>query len=100
MKHLIKICGNQAIVYLTDKLYVRDVLLMRADLLEIIDQGVTEVTIDLSRLVYIHSSGLGTLVMINKQTKEKNGSLVLTSAQGRPYELIKRTRLDRVFIIE
>jgi len=83
-----------------DKLYVHDASLLRDDLLEIIDQGIIDVKIDLSGLTYIDSSGLGTLVTINKRTKEKNGRLVLVGAQGLPFDLIKRTRLDKVFIIE
>ncbi|EHQ90869.1 STAS domain-containing protein [Desulfosporosinus youngiae] len=100
MKHSIKVNGNQATVFLADKLYVRDASLLRDDVLEIIDRGVTNIRIDLSGLSYIDSSGLGTLVTINKRTKEKNGRLVLRGAQGLPFELIKRTRLDRVFSIE
>ena len=92
--------GNQATVLLKDKIYVHDASLLRDDLLEIIDQGVTDVRVDLSELTYIDSSGLGTLVTINKRTKEKNGKLVLTGAQGLPFELIKRTRLDKVFAID
>jgi len=100
MKHLVKVSENQATVYLTDKIYVHDASLLRDDLLEIIDRGIVDVRMDLSGLSYIDSSGLGTLVTINKRTKEKNGKLVLTGAQGLPLELIKRTRLDKVFIIE
>ncbi|WP_282434408.1 STAS domain-containing protein [Desulfosporosinus orientis] len=91
---------NRAMVLLKDKMYVHDASLLRDDLLTVIDQGVTKITIDLSALSYIDSSGLGTLVTINKRTKEKNGRLVLTGAQGLPSELLKRTRLDRVFTIE
>lgn len=100
MKHSIEISGNHAEVFLNDKIYVNDASLLRNDLCEIIDQGVTDVRIDLSGLTYIDSSGLGTLVTINKRTKERNGRLVLTNAQGLPFELIRRTRLDKVFIIE
>ncbi|HWQ41329.1 MAG TPA: STAS domain-containing protein [Desulfosporosinus sp.] len=100
MKHSVKVNGNQAMVYLMDKFYVHDASLLRDDLLEIINQGIVDVRMDLSGLSYIDSSGLGTLVTINKRTKEKNGKLVLTGAQGLPLELIKRTRLDKVFIIE
>jgi anti-sigma B factor antagonist len=100
MKHSIKINGNQATVFLNDKIYVSDASLLRDDLLEIIEQGVVELRMDLSGLTYIDSSGLGTLVTINKRTKEKHGRLVLTGAQGLPLELIKRTRLDKVFNIE
>ena len=83
-----------------DKIYVHDASLLRDDVLEIIAQGIMEVRIDLSDLTYIDSSGLGTLVTINKRIKEKNGKLVLTGAQGLPLDLIKRTRLDKVFTIE
>jgi anti-sigma B factor antagonist len=51
-------------------------------------------------LTYIDGSGLGMLVKINKRTKENNGKLILTNAQGLPLELIMRTRLDKAFIIE
>jgi len=100
MKHSIKVSGNHATVFLNDKIYVNDASLLRDDLLEIMNQGVTDLRMDLSGLTYIDSSGLGTLVTINKRTKEKNGRLVLIGAQGLPLDLIKRTRLDKVFNIE
>ncbi|MDP4158946.1 MAG: STAS domain-containing protein [Bacillota bacterium] len=100
MKHSIKVSGNHAAVFLSDKIYVNDASILRSELLEVMEQGVTDIRIDLSGLTYIDSSGLGTFVTINKRTKEKNGRLVLTGAQGLPLELFKRTRLDRVFTIE
>ncbi|SPF35011.1 STAS domain protein [Candidatus Desulfosporosinus infrequens] len=100
MKHSIKVSGNQAMIFLKDKIYVSDASLLRDDILLIIDQGITDLKMDLSGLTYIDSSGLGTLVTINKRTKEKSGRLVLTGAQGLPMDLIKRTRLDKVFNIE
>ena len=100
MKHSIKVSGKHATVFLNDKIYVSDASLLRDDLLELISQGVIDLRMDLSGLTYIDSSGLGTLVTINKRTKEQNGGLVLTGAQGLPLDLIKRTRLDKVFNIE
>ena len=100
MNHTIKVSGNQATIFLKDKIYVSDASILRDDLLEIIDQGVTDLRMDLSGLTYIDSSGLGTLVTINKRVKEKNSRLLLTGAQGLPLELIKRTRLDKVFTVE
>ena len=100
MNHSIKVNGNHATVFLKDKIYVSDASILRNDLLEIIDQGVVDLRMDLSGLTYIDSSELGTLVTINKRVKEKNGKLVLTGAQGLPLDLIKRTRLDKVFDID
>ena len=100
MKHSIKVSGNHATVFLYDKIYVSDASLLRDDLLEIIDQGITDLRMDLSGLIYIDSSGLGTLVTINRRIQEKSGRLVLTGTRGLPLDLIKRTRLNKVFIIE
>ncbi|TGE33695.1 STAS domain-containing protein [Desulfosporosinus sp. Sb-LF] len=100
MKHSITVNGNHATVLLKDKIYVHDASLLRDELIELIEQGVTDIRMNLSGLIYIDSSGLGTMVTIHKRTKEKNGRLVLSGAQGLPYDLIKRTRLDRVFTIE
>ena len=100
MKYSIKVSGNQATVFLTDKIYIQDASRLKADLLIIIDQQIVNLRMDLSGLTYIDRSVLGTLVTINKRTKERNGSLVLTGAQGLPFDLIKRTRLDKVFTIE
>ena len=100
MKHSITVSGNHATIFLNDKIYVSDASLLRDDLLEIIDQGVVELRMDLSGLTYIDSSGLGTLVTINKRVQEKNGRLVLMGARGLPMDLIKRTRLDKVFTLE
>lgn len=99
IKHSIEVIDSQANVFLKGKIYVHDASLLRDDLLGILDQGVKEVRMDLSELTYIDSSGLGTLVTINKRTRENNGKLVLTGAQGLPLELIKRTRLDKVFLM-
>ncbi|MDR3541016.1 MAG: STAS domain-containing protein [Desulfosporosinus sp.] len=97
MKHSIEVSGNHATVSLKDKIYVRDASLLRDDLFVIIEQGVTDLRMDLSRLTYIDCSGIGTLVTINKRTK---GRVVLTGAQGLPLHLIKLTQLDKVFNIK
>ncbi|MDP4160966.1 MAG: STAS domain-containing protein [Bacillota bacterium] len=100
MKHSITVSGNQATVLLMDKIFVHDASILRDDLIEIMEGGVTDVRIDLSGLKYIDCSGLGTLVAINKRTKKKKGSFVLAGAQGLPLDLIKRTRLDKVLAIK
>ncbi|KUO71966.1 MAG: anti-anti-sigma factor [Desulfosporosinus sp. BRH_c37] len=100
MKYSIKVCGNQATVYLREKIFVQDTVSLRADLIKKIDRGITDIRINLSELTYIDGSGLGVLVTINNRTKENNGKLILTNAQGLPLELIMRTRLDKAFIIE
>ncbi|WP_378954714.1 STAS domain-containing protein [Pelosinus sp. sgz500959] len=100
MNHSIKVSGNHVKAFLKGKVYSQDASIFRDELLEHIEQGVTEISIDLSELTYIDSTGLGVLITIHKRTKEKNGKIVITGAQGMVEQLFKRTRLDRVLIME
>lgn len=100
MNHSIKVSGNHVTAFLTGKVYSQDASLFRDELLEQIEKGVTDVSIDLSQLTYIDSTGLGVLITLHKRTKEKNGRIVITGAQGMVEQLFKRTRLDRVLTME
>jgi len=100
MNHSIKVSGNCITVALTGKIYSQDAAVVRDELLEEIDRGVINISIDLSELTYIDSTGLGVLVTLHKRTKEKNGKLVLIGAQGLVEQLLKRTRLDKIFFVE
>ncbi len=100
MNHSVKVSGNCITVALTGKIYSQDAAVVRDELLEEIDRGVINISIDLSELTYIDSTGLGVLVTLHKRTKEKNGKLILTGAQGLVEQLLKRTRLDKIFCVE
>lgn len=100
MKHSIKVSGNQVSVILSGKIYAHDAGVIRDELIEKIEQGAADIRINLSEVLYIDSSGLGVLVTVHKRTKSVNGRLVLTGVQGIVEELFKRTRLDKVLIIE
>lgn len=100
MNHSIKVSGNHVTAFLTGKVYSQDASAFRDEILEQIDRGATEISIDLSELNYIDSTGLGVLITIHKRTKEKNGKIVIRGAQGMVEQLFKRTRLDRVLTME
>ncbi|TWH44932.1 STAS domain-containing protein [Sporomusa sp. KB1] len=100
MKHMLTINGNHATVSLDGKIYAHDAGIIRDELLAAIEGGVTDISMELSRLEYIDSSGLGVLVMVHKRTLDKNGKLVLKGIQGMAAEILKRTRLDKVLHIE
>lgn len=100
MKHLLSVNGNHAAVSLAGKIYAHDAGIIRDQLLEAMEKGVKEITINLAGLDYIDSSGLGVLVTVHKRTLEMNGRLILTGVQGMAAEILKRTRLDKVLHIE
>jgi anti-sigma B factor antagonist len=100
MKHLLKVSGNQVKVVLIGKIFAHDAGILREELLEAIERGATDISMDLTQLAYIDSSGLGVLVTVHKRTGEKNGRVVFTGVQGMAAKLLERTRLDKVLTIE
>jgi anti-sigma B factor antagonist len=56
-----------------------------------------EVTIDFSRVTYIETSGLATLVEAFRTARRQGTRLLLTGMQGQPRDLLAVTRLDHLF---
>ena len=56
-----------------------------------------QVTVDLSGLELIDSSGLGEIVWLFKRVRAYGGALRLLGTQGQPLVIFKLLRLDRVF---
>ena len=55
------------------------------------------VTIDLSKLRLIDSSGLGALISLYKQTRATGGTVSFVGVVDQPLVLFKLLRLDRAF---
>jgi anti-sigma B factor antagonist len=73
---------------------------LRQHLLDLRDDGVSQVVVDLSELQFIDSTGLGALVAAVKRYREHGGDIVLrkpTASVGRVLEI---AGLTRVFEIE
>lgn len=100
INHSITVQGKNVSVKLEGKLYVHDAGVVREALMEKLAQGAAHIHIDLTNITYIDSSGLGVLVTIHKRTKELNGELTLSGVHGLVGELFKRTRLDKVLVIQ
>ncbi len=89
--------GSGAVVSLGGSMYVEDSATVREQLIELLEEGIINLTFDLSALSYIDSSGLGVLISIHKRCLQKGGRMVITGLRGMVEELFKLTRLDLVF---
>ena len=89
--------NEQIQVTLSGNIYVEDAAKMREALTSLIGSGHTSLLIDLSRVEYIDSTGLGMLVFLQKQAVKKGGSIRLKGLQGIVKELFELTRLSTVF---
>lgn len=69
---------------------------LRSAVTELIAQGARHLTVDLDRVTYIDSSGLGMLIGAHKRMASSGGNLTIRCAQARVLRLLSITGLDRV----
>jgi anti-sigma B factor antagonist len=89
----------------------RDVLILRADggidshnaqeflshLQRLIEAGARKLLVDCSRLGYISSFGITTLIRLHKRMAERGGHVKLAAVQSPLFRLLEITRLNQVF---
>jgi anti-sigma B factor antagonist len=72
---------------------------LREELIGLINRGIRSVTVDLARLDFIDSTGLGVLVSAMKRLREHGGDLVLQSPKPSAMRVLEITGLTKVFAI-
>jgi anti-sigma B factor antagonist len=87
--HTVLEVGGEVDVYTAPRL--------RERLIELVDAGAKHVIVDLSRVEFLDSTGLGVLVGALKRLRAVDGSLGLVCAQERLLKIFRITALDRVF---
>lgn len=63
-------------------------------------QAQDAVTVDLSLVTFVDSSGIGALVALHKRAREQRGSLRLVGVGGQPLSVCRVLGLDRVLTLE
>jgi len=72
---------------------------LKEKILELIDGGEVSFVVNLERVTYIDSTGLGVLIGALKRTREKRGSLYLIYSNPRLKRIFEITGLDKNFSI-
>jgi anti-sigma B factor antagonist len=67
------------------------------DLEKLIESGIRKLIVDCSRLEYISSTGLATLMRLHKRLWEKGGHAKLAALGGVVVRILEITRLNTVF---
>jgi anti-anti-sigma factor len=74
---------------------------LKEELLELIEEGYTELIIDLNQVQSVDSSGLGKLLLIHKRLKERNGKLKIINVNSEYVQkMFSMIHLDKVLDIE
>jgi len=71
----------------------------RKSIMDLIAQDRVKLVLDLSKLSYINSSGLGILINLLKTVQAKGGDIKLAGLQGELRELFSITSLDQIFSV-
>ncbi len=64
---------------------------------EYLDHDIVKVVLDLSKVSWIDSTGLGELIASLSSTKKRGGNLVLSNIQSPVQSLLKMTNLTQIF---
>jgi anti-sigma B factor antagonist len=72
---------------------------LRERLIALVEGGSRQVIVDLSRVEFLDSTGLGVLVGALKRLRVVGGELLLVCAQERLLKIFRITGLDRVFAL-
>jgi len=81
--------GGEIDVYTAPKL--------REQFAELVDDGKLDIVVDLKKVAFLDSTGLGVLVGALKRVRTHDGSLRLVCTQERVLKIFRITGLDKVF---
>ena len=95
----VSVQNKQVRVALFGSIYVADAARLLENLLGFTDRGHTTFLIDLSEVDYIDSSGLGTLLAIQKRARKNEGGVVIKGMHGLVKEVFELTRMEQLFEI-
>ncbi len=90
-----------------------DVLIVKADgglnaqtsnefvesLEKMVDGGLRKIIVDCSKLDHISSYGIGVMIRLHKRLDEKAGDVKFASVKGLIVEILRMTRLNKLFAI-
>ena len=96
----ITVTDNHVVVNLSGCIYVEEAAQIRESLIGYIEKGHKTFVVDLGNVDYIDSSGLGTLVAIQKRALQNGGSVIIKNLKGLVKDLFELTRLTKVFEIQ
>ena len=64
---------------------------------ELLEGGHQKLLLNLEKVSYMDSAGIGELVACYKRAKEKEGTVKLLNPSGKVYDLLQLTKLEEVF---
>ncbi len=98
MKATVRKLGRVAVVDIVGKITIGEGdVLLREKVQELLDAGESRILLNLEKVKYMDSAGIGELVACYKRAQEKDGTVKLLNPSGKVYDLLQLTKLEEVF---
>ncbi len=98
MKATVRKLGRVAVVDIAGKITIGEGdVLLREKVQELLDAGESRILLNLEKVKYMDSAGIGELVACYKRAKDKEGTVKLLNPSGKVYDLLQLTKLEEVF---
>ena len=91
--------GDTSVVSLRGEIDVYTAPRLRQALIDLVSQGATDIVVDMDKVDFLDSTGLGVLVGGLKRVKSNDGDLRLVVTQDRIMKIFDITGLSKVFPI-
>lgn len=100
MEFTIAETNQDHILSVTGEIDIYSVGLLKNGLGRLLDDAACRnLVIDMAKVSYMDSSGIGLLIMSQKKMQTKGGKLKIVNVKGEVYRVLKLSGLDRFFTI-
>lgn len=90
--------GKVSVVDLSGKITIgKGDVALRQTVRELLEGGDQDILINLDKVSYMDSAGIGELVACHKRVLDAGGRVKLLNPRGKVYDLFQMTKLDQVF---
>jgi anti-sigma B factor antagonist len=98
MKANVRTEGDISVIDVSGKITIGagDVVL-RETIEGLLKDGQKKILLNLARVPYMDSAGIGELVACYKRSRERGGELKLLNPSGKVYDLLQLTKLEDIF---
>lgn len=98
MKVSVRPLGKITVLDLSGKITIGEGdVVLREKVMEALEGGSRNLLLNLEKVGYMDSAGIGELVACYKRTKEKGGTVKLLKPSGKVADLLTLTKLEEVF---
>ena len=98
MKATVRQVGKVSVVDLSGKITIGEGdVILRERVSELLEGGNQNILLNLEKVSYMDSAGIGELVACYKRAKEKDGTVKLLNPTVKVFDLLQLTKLEEVF---